>query len=92
MGPKGLAQTPKPRQCLWAAGGTVTCPGRLAVALGTVGVTHQNRHLHDVGLLKELGIHGWPRLEQDAGVPGVASAQLLRHQRQACHVKARESH
>lgn len=70
---------------------TVTCPGRFALALGAVGVTHQNGHLHDVGLLQELRVHGWPRLKQHAGVPGVVGAQLLGHQCQACNVKARGS-
>lgn len=59
--------------------------------MGAAEVTHQNGHLHDVGLLQELGVHGWPWLEQHAGVPGVVGTQLLRHQRQACNVEARGS-
>lgn len=54
------------------------------------GATHQDGHLHHVGLLQGLRVHGGPRLEQHAGVPGVVGAQLLGHQRQACKVKARE--
>lgn len=71
--------------------GTVTCPGRFALALGAVGVAHQDGHLHDIGLLQERRVHSRPGLEQHAGVPGGAGAQLLWHQRQACNVKARGS-
>lgn len=71
--------------------GTVTCPGRFALALGAVGVAHQDGHLHDIGLLQERRVHSWPGLEQHAGVPGGVGAQLLWHQRQACNVKARGS-
>lgn len=89
-GQKGLMETPT-RAMFVGRSRAVTCPGRLALALGAAGVTHQNRHLHDIGLLQELRVHLWPRLKQHAGVPGVVGAQLLWHECQACNVKARGS-
>ena len=54
---------------------------------GASGGTHQNRHLHDLGLPEELRVHGGPGLEQHAGVPGVVGTQLLWHQCQACNTE-----
>ena len=55
---------------------------------GAAGQTHQDGHLHDVGLLKELRVHGRPRLKQHAGVPGIVGAQLPGDLLQACNAKA----